>query len=88
MARPRQDVYTPAGFRGELTLEAIQSYLEEELLAISRHFSETTAIDLRPVNTPPLRPREGMIIFADGTNWNPGAGKGVYTYSSGAWVKL
>lgn len=31
----------------------------------------------------------GMIVYADGTTWNPGAGEGVYRYSlGGAWVHL
>ena len=36
----------------------------------------------------PKKPREGMIVIADGSSWNPGAGKGAYEYKSGAWVKL
>ncbi len=32
--------------------------------------------------------RKGMIAYADGTNWNPGAGEGVYYYNGAAWVKL
>lgn len=36
----------------------------------------------------PAKPREGMFAFADGTTWNPGAGRGLYNYVSGAWVKL
>lgn len=30
----------------------------------------------------------GMTVLADGTDWNPGAGAGVYTYYGGAWHKL
>lgn len=82
------DVYTPSPFHGELTPEALQTYLEQELLAISRHLMETTALELRPVFAEPIRPREGMVVFADGTQWDPGDGKGVYTYQDGGWVKL
>lgn len=39
-------------------------------------------------NAAPGRPYTGMIAFADGTNWNPGAGAGYYGYHSGAWNKL
>lgn len=39
-------------------------------------------------NSAPEKPREGMIRFADGTNWNPGSGRGLYQYVSTAWVKL
>lgn len=37
----------------------------------------------------PAKPREGMLRFADGTDWNPGGtGSGFYQYKGGAWVKL
>jgi hypothetical protein len=29
-----------------------------------------------------------MVRYADGTNWNPGAGKGLYLYNGTAWTKL
>lgn len=36
----------------------------------------------------PAKPREGMVRFADGTDWNPGSGRGLYSYVSGSWAKL
>lgn len=36
----------------------------------------------------PSKPREGMLVIADGVAWDPGAGKGAYEYKTGAWVKL
>lgn len=33
----------------------------------------------------PPKPREGMIVFADGTDWDPGSGKGFYGYHGGSW---
>lgn len=36
----------------------------------------------------PAKPRTGMLRLADGTNWNPGAGAGLYLYQGGAWTKL
>lgn len=36
----------------------------------------------------PAKPRESDIVFADGTTWNPGAGRGLYQYVGGAWAKL
>lgn len=80
--------YRPASPPAALTSESIMDYLQKELEAISSNAAETEVIELRPVHVVPKKPREGMIVFADGTNWNPGAGKGVYTYLSGAWSKL
>lgn len=34
---------------------------------------------------PPTKPRDGMIVLADGTAWNPGSGAGFYGYRAGAW---
>lgn len=70
------------------SIEDLTSYVRQELEQIERAQSETSELELRPVNAEPNKPREGMIVFADGTDWDPGAGKGVYTYSSGAWSKL
>jgi hypothetical protein len=39
-------------------------------------------------HAPPSRPREGMIVVADGTDWNPGSGGGAYEYLGGVWTKL
>jgi hypothetical protein len=81
--------YVPNTFSGEPTPEALRVYVERELLAISREMLETQALDLRPIYAEPLRPRAGMIVYADGAVWNPGAGQGVYTYTlAGAWSKL
>lgn len=48
--------------------------------------SDVLRVDM--TNSAPAKPREGHIRFADGTNWNPGGGKGIYAYYSGAWNKL
>ena len=81
--------YVPALFRGQLDPATIQAYLEQELLAISRTFAEVTELELRPIYAAPQKPREGMIVYADGVVWNPGGtGKGVYVHNGITWVKL
>ena len=39
-------------------------------------------------NVAPSKPVDGETRYADGTNWNPGSGEGVYTYYASAWHKL
>jgi hypothetical protein len=70
------------------SVDELRSYLERELMQISRAFRETTTLELRPVYNEPARRVEGMIVFADGTEWDPGGGQGVYVYAGGVWVKL
>jgi len=44
---------------------------------------------LERTNVAPDKPRLGDIRYADGSNWNPGSGEGIYFYNSaGNWVKL
>lgn len=34
------------------------------------------------------KPRDGDIRYADGTDWNPGGGEGIYAFFNDAWNKL
>lgn len=46
--------------------------------------------ELDPLHAAPTKLRDGMVVKADGTNWEPVAlgGEGFYGYTSGGWVKL
>lgn len=39
-------------------------------------------------NAAPDKLYDGLTVYADGTNWNPGSGEGVYTYYNAQWNKL
>jgi hypothetical protein len=69
-----------------LDSEQLGAYLSNELQRISREFqsSQPFAI-IDTLYAAPLKPREGMIVKADGTTWNPGSGAGFYGYRSSAW---
>ena len=70
-------------------MRSFVQWVERELLAIARASVESVALELRPVFREPTKPRPGMIVYADGTMWNPSGGEGVYTYNiAGTWVKL
>lgn len=71
-------------------LENLRSYLTQEFqrLAIALEVNQVESIQLVERHSAPNKPRDGLVVFADGTNWNPGGGRGVYVYSSAAWVKL
>lgn len=80
--------YQPPNIPNVSSQEDLMRWVVDEFKKVAEAASETTALDLRPVHAEPLRPREGMIVFADGTNWDPGAGIGVYSFINGAWSKL
>lgn len=61
----------------------------EEFRRIEQEFNfGREAFYLKELNAVPVRLYTGMIVLADGTNWNPGSGAGFYGYYGGAWHKL
>lgn len=36
----------------------------------------------------PAKPLQNMIRIADGTDWNPGSGAGIYIYVGSSWIPL
>lgn len=72
----------------QLTGEAkdLALWISEELRNVARTFQESEQTQFTVLYEEPPRPREGMAVVADGTEWNPGQGAGQYTYISGAWV--
>jgi hypothetical protein len=71
-------MYEPGNYAGE----GIEHYVLEELhkIADAIKLLADNPIDIRDVA--PDKPRNGLY-YADGTNWNPGSGKGVYRYDEG-----
>lgn len=65
---------------------AVYVHNEFEKLAAALELARSGYVEF--LNVAPARPREGDIAGADGTNWNPGGGKGIYAYHGGAWNKL
>ena len=65
-----------------------QRYLNDELAKISEAIRKLAAGHLDAVHVTPDKPRDGDIRYADGTNWNPGSGQGVYAYINGRWEFL
>lgn len=69
---------------------ALAAFVEDELERFANEqLDNLQAIDLRPIYNEPLRPRQGMIAYADGSSWNPGFGEGpYYRNSAGLWVRM
>lgn len=63
-------------------------WLYDELQRIASEMYRPTASTYETLHVAPERPQEGMVATADGTDWNPGAGAGIYQYRAGAWNRL
>ena len=67
---------------------AVPGWVYRELLRIAAWLAEVEGRTLPVLHRPPRKPRVGMIVYADGTDWNPGAGEGLYVRTTGGWTKL
>lgn len=74
------------GNPGEIkTLEQLTRYVRdlEARCAVAIQRLADGQIDV--THAAPEKPRNGMLRNADGTNWNPGSGAGLYRYGGGVW---
>ena len=61
----------------------------QEFRQIADEFNRQNLVrEFSALHAEPARPRDGMLVYADGTDWDPGAGGGLYFRHGGAWAKL
>ena len=68
--------------------KALNRYIDTELRKIQSVIAALSLGHLDSTHVAPTKPREGDIRLADGTNFNPGTGQGVYCYYNSTWNKL
>lgn len=62
----------------------LMPWVQRELQAISQAWEQTQQfVILETLYVAPEKPREGMVVKADGTSWDPGSGAGFYGYRAG-----
>ena len=67
-----------------------QTFVLDQFREIANAFAsvETDAVLLKQWNAEPDKTYDGLVVYADGTNWNPGSGEGVYCFYNSSWNKL
>ena len=65
-------------------------YVVTELKRLGNTILNQTHLRAERTHVEPKRPRGGDIVYADGTNWDPGSGEGIYFFkeSTSTWVQL
>lgn len=64
----------------------LPAFLNEELWRIAREWmTADDAMFLKILHVAPSKTMEGMIVLADGVDWNPGSGQGMYRFQGGSW---
>lgn len=66
-------------------IDATKNTSKELIDAFDKVESDMRSVALYPpLHVAPSRPQGGKLYFADGTDWNPGSGRGMYVYDEGA----
>lgn len=68
----------------------LRSWLAAQLREIANALAAPNVVALHfdALAAEPERYRDGDVVRADGSNWDPGSGAGLYLRVGGAWVKL
>lgn len=65
------------------------TWMQSVFDVMTRRLNSPSELRLEPQYVAPTKPRAGMLVYADGTSWNPGSGEGVYRFSlAAAWVYI
>lgn len=71
---------------GNVNPADMATFLRQELDKIAQAIeSQSESLSLKTLHAAPTKYRDGTIVKADGTDWNPGSGSGLYVYRDAAW---
>ena len=63
--------------------DGLIAFLREELARIEAALNAPQPFaELQVLHAQPEKLRAGMLVYVDGTDWNPGSGEGVYRRSA------
>ena len=68
----------------------LRAWLADQLrqLAAVVAAPSVSLVEFDVLHAAPDRLATGLLVFADGTDWNPGSGAGLYEYRGSVWHKL
>src|SRR5687768_8080816 len=75
--------YEPDPIGTPKNLEDLTAYIQRELQRLANAIGKET--DLEVLHAEPSKKKEGLLVSADGEDWNPGSGKGLYVWLGGRW---
>lgn len=80
--------YIKTGMPPITDVESLRRWVDDEFTRLAQGLQTVTETNYVVLYAAPLGPAPGMLVFADGTSWNPGSGRGLYEYRTSSWVKL
>ena len=68
--------------------EELGIYVVTEFMRLGNILLNQSLLRLEETHVAPDKPRDGDIRSADGTEWDPGDGQGIYWFNGASWTKL
>lgn len=69
--------------------EDLLPFLDDELMRVAAVLNDQITGLHQILYSAPTRVRPGLVVYADGVQWNPGSGEGLYRYNlAGNWVYI
>lgn len=69
--------------------EQLAAWVERNLNRLGELLNNGASfLRLVPQYAEPDKYFDGMLVYADGTNWDPGSGEGIYARYNSTWNKL
>lgn len=81
-------MYTPSRAPTINNPDDLRKWVEEEFVRLSQQLQLNDIVQFQVLYKEPDRLTDGMLVFADGTSWNPGSGRGLYERRASNWQKL
>lgn len=60
-------------------------WMNLEFSRVEKGLKVFDVVHLVETHVEPTKPRSGDIRFADGSDWDPGSGQGIYAFYGGVW---
>ena len=80
--------YVPTQCPAVNDIDGLRKWVQDEFFRIAQATVPVDSVVFKVTNVVPTAVQDGQVVFADGTNWNPGGGRGLYQRTGSAWVKL
>ena len=80
--------YEPSPIPRAESVADLALYVFSELNRLGSILFNQSVLRLEQTNVAPTKPRDGDIRYADGTNWDPGSGAGIYFFNGTSWTQL
>lgn len=80
--------YVPQQVPSITELDELRNWVQQEFFRVAQGLQISDRVTFNVLYVAPPDPVAGMLVFADGTTWNPGSGRGLYEYRASSWVKL